>query len=36
MIDYLKNGLFDIRSDQMDADAIHESIVSGVKLKGRR
>ena len=34
MIDYLKNGLFDIRSDQMDADAIHESIVSGVKLKG--
>jgi len=34
MIDYLKNGLFDIRSDQMDADTIHESIVSGVKLKG--
>ena len=34
MIDYLKNGLFDIRSDQMGADAIHESIVAGVKLKG--
>ncbi|MBC3901577.1 DUF389 domain-containing protein [Acetobacterium malicum] len=34
MIDYLKNGLFDIRSDQMDADTIHQSIVSGVKLKG--
>jgi len=34
MIDYLKNGLFDIRSDQMAAEAIHESIVSGVKLKG--
>ena len=34
MIDYLKNGLFDIRSDQMDTDTIHESIVSGVKLKG--
>ncbi|PKM60454.1 MAG: TIGR00341 family protein [Firmicutes bacterium HGW-Firmicutes-4] len=34
MIDYLKNGLFNIRSDQMDANAIHESIVSGVKLKG--
>lgn len=34
MIDYLKNGIFDIRSDQMDADTIHESIVSGVKLKG--
>lgn len=34
MIDYFKNGLFDIRSDQMGADAIHESIVSGVKLKG--
>ncbi|WP_303866509.1 DUF389 domain-containing protein [Acetobacterium wieringae] len=34
MIEYFKNSLFDIRSDQMDADAIHESIVSGVKLKG--
>lgn len=34
MIDYLKNGLFNIRSDQMDADAIHESVVAGVKLKG--
>ncbi len=34
MIDYLKNGLFNIRSDQMEAEAIHASIVSGVKLKG--
>ncbi|WP_373486162.1 DUF389 domain-containing protein [Acetobacterium malicum] len=34
MIDYLKNGLFNIRSDQMDAETIHQSIVSGVKLKG--
>lgn len=34
MIDYLKNGLFNIRSDQMEAEAIHESIVSGIKLKG--
>ncbi|MDO9490650.1 DUF389 domain-containing protein [Acetobacterium sp.] len=34
MIDDLKKSLFDIRSDQMDAEAIHESIVSGVRLKG--
>jgi uncharacterized hydrophobic protein (TIGR00271 family) len=34
MIDYLKNGLFNLKSDQMDANAIHESIVAGVKLKG--
>lgn len=34
MIDYLKNSVFDIKSDQMDAEAIHTSIVSGVRLKG--
>lgn len=34
MIDYLKNSVFNIKSDQMDADAIHESVVSGVRLKG--
>ncbi|MBI4858404.1 MAG: DUF389 domain-containing protein [Acetobacterium woodii] len=34
MIDYLKNGLFNIKSDQMDANTIHESVVAGVKLKG--
>ncbi len=34
MIDDLKNGLFDIRADQLDADAIHQSVLSGVKLKG--
>lgn len=34
MIEYFKDGIFNIKNDQMDAEAIHTSIVSGVRLKG--
>ncbi|MBK5244186.1 MAG: DUF389 domain-containing protein [Eubacteriaceae bacterium] len=34
MIDYFRDNLLNIKSDQADANTIHESIVSGVRLKG--
>ncbi|AFA47530.1 DUF389 domain-containing protein [Acetobacterium woodii] len=34
MIEYFKDHIFNIKNDQMDAEAIHASIVSGVRLKG--
>lgn len=34
MIDYIKKNVFDIREDQMDADAIHASMIGNVRLKG--
>lgn len=34
MIDYFKKNVFDVKSDQMDADAIHASMIGNVRLKG--
>ncbi len=34
MIDYIKKNVFDIREDQMEADAIHASMIGNVRLKG--
>ncbi len=34
MIEYFMDRIFNIKSDQMDAEAIHTSVVSGVRLKG--
>lgn len=34
MTDYIKNSMFYIKSDQIDSDAIHGTVVSGGRLKG--
>lgn len=34
MTDYIKNSMFYKESDRMAPDTIHETVVSGVRLKG--